>query len=144
MSHTPVIEYVNVHKAFDAPVLQGVNLTVDLGETVAIVGPSGTGKSVLLKTTNGLILPDGGDVHVEGESLYFGPRGVLERVRRKVGYVFQYAALMDSISILDNVLLGIPEDELRLIGEKEAIARVSRALTEVRLNPRAVMEKLPG
>ena len=53
-----MIEYINVHKAFDAPVLTGVDLTVETGETISIVGPSGTGKSVLLKTTNGLLVPD--------------------------------------------------------------------------------------
>ena len=59
-----MIEYIGVHKAFDVPVLTGVELTVETGETLSIVGPSGTGKSVLLKTTNGLLVPDQGDVKV--------------------------------------------------------------------------------
>ena len=65
-----MIEYIDVHKAFDVPVLSGVSLTVETGETLSIVGPSGTGKSVLLKTTNGLLVPDRGDVRIDGHSVY--------------------------------------------------------------------------
>jgi phospholipid/cholesterol/gamma-HCH transport system ATP-binding protein len=140
----PIIQYLDLYKAYHAPVLTGVNLSIERGERVAIVGPSGTGKSVLLKTTNGLVLPDRGDVLVEGESVYFGPRGVLDRVRRKVGYVFQYAALMDSDTVFENVALGIPEEEARRIGGDEVLERVSVALREVRLDPTAVLDKLPG
>ena len=57
-----VIEYQDVHKSFDVPVLEGVDFTVATGETFGIIGPSGCGKSVLLKTTVGLITPDRGDV----------------------------------------------------------------------------------
>ena len=107
-----MIEYRNVHKAFDVPVLSGVDLTVETGEMFALFGPSGTGKSVLLKTTIDLICPDKGDVRVDGESVYYSGRGTLERVRRKVGYVFQYAALFDSLSVRENVLMGLPEEEV--------------------------------
>ena len=65
----PMVEYIDVYKAFDAPVLAGVNLFVEDGETMSIVGHSGTGKSVLLKTTIGLIAPDYGDVLIEGQSV---------------------------------------------------------------------------
>ena len=61
-----MIEYLDLYKAFDVPVLTGVSLTVATGETVSIVGPSGTGKSVLLKMTNGLLVPDRGDVRIDG------------------------------------------------------------------------------
>ena len=64
-----MIEYIDVHKAFDVPVLSGVDLAVATQETLSIVGPSGTGKSVLLKTTNGLLRPDRGDVRIDGESV---------------------------------------------------------------------------
>ncbi len=80
------IEYRNVFKAFDAPVLSGVTLSVQRGEMFALFGPSGTGKSVLLKTTIALIIPDRGDVTVGGESVYFGGRDTLERIRQKVGF----------------------------------------------------------
>ena len=79
---------------------------------LGVFGPSGTGKSVLLKTTIGLIPLDRGDVRVEGESAYHGGRKALQRIRKKVGYVFQYAALFDSLSVYENVEMGIPEDEL--------------------------------
>jgi len=144
MAAPPSIEYLDVHKAFDAPVLSGVYLSVAAGEKLAIVGPSGTGKSVLLKTTNGLLLPDRGDVRVEGESVYFGPKGALDRARRKIGYVFQYAALMDSDSIYENIALGISDEESKRIGEAGVLDRVSQSLREVRLDPARVLEKLPG
>ena len=102
----PVIEYMNVFKAFDAPVLSGVNLSVQKGEMFALFGPSGTGKSVLLKTTMALITPDRGDVRVAGDSVYFGDRRSLERIREKVGYVFQYAALFDSLTVFENIEMG--------------------------------------
>ena len=87
-----VIEYRDVHKAFDVPVLTGVDLTVASGETLAIVGPSGTGKSVLLKTTIALIIPDKGDVFIDGQSVVSAGRAELQEIRRKAGYVFQNAA----------------------------------------------------
>ena len=77
-----MIEYIDVHKAFDAPVLSGVSLAVETGETLSIVGPSGTGKSVLLKTTNGLLVPDLGDVRIDGVSVYGSDRAALASTRR--------------------------------------------------------------
>lgn len=139
-----MIEYRNVHKAFDVPVLSGVDLTVETGEMFALFGPSGTGKSVLLKTTIDLICPDKGDVRVNGESVYYSGRGTLERVRRKVGYVFQYAALFDSLSVRENVLMGLPEDEVRRMSDKEQSRRVWTTLEQVNLEPRVVMGKLPA
>ena len=65
-----MIEYKNIHKAFDLPVLSGVSMRVESGEMFALFGPSGTGKSVLLKTTIGLVIPDKGDVEVDGLSGY--------------------------------------------------------------------------
>ena len=104
-----MIEYIDIYKAFDVPVLSGVSLTVQTGETVSIVGPSGTGKSVLLKTTNGLLPPDAGDVRIDGVSVYNASRDELERIRRKVGYVFQYAALFDSMTVYENVAFPLTE-----------------------------------
>jgi phospholipid/cholesterol/gamma-HCH transport system ATP-binding protein len=101
-----MVEYRGVHKTFDVPVLAGVDLTVDRGESMSVVGHSGTGKSVLLKTTIGLITPDFGDVYVDGDSVFHSDRRTLERVRRKVGYVFQNAALFDSMTVFENVSQG--------------------------------------
>ena len=98
-----MICYRNIHKAFDIPVLTGVDLEVETGEMFALFGPSGTGKSVLLKTTLALIVPDVGDVEVDGLSVHRGPASNLETIRRKIGYVFQHAALFDSLNVYENV-----------------------------------------
>jgi phospholipid/cholesterol/gamma-HCH transport system ATP-binding protein len=139
-----MIEYIDVHKAFDVPVLSGVNLTVETGETLSIVGPSGTGKSVLLKTTLGLIVPDRGDVRVDGQSVVSADRTTLAEIRRKVGYVFQYAALFDSMTVFENVSQGLPDDVLKTLDEREVLRRVCRSLEEVNLEPAQILAKLPA
>ena len=139
-----MIEYRRVYKAFDAPVLAGVSLSVQDGERLAIVGPSGTGKSVLLKTTIGLIVPDRGDVLIDGESVYSGEPGALQKIRQKAGYVFQYAALFDSLNVYENVSLGIQEHEAKRLGRREVARRVWHALEDVNLDPRAILSKLPA
>jgi phospholipid/cholesterol/gamma-HCH transport system ATP-binding protein len=139
-----VIEYRNVYKSFDVPVLSGVTLSVEQGEIVAIVGPSGTGKSVLLKTTIGLIVPDSGDVLVEGESVYFGRKDALREVRKKAGYVFQNAALFDSMTVFENVAFGLGDGEAKQIGREEVIRRVVKALEDVNLEAAVVLRKLPA
>ncbi len=139
-----MVEYIDIWKAFDLPVLKGVNLTVNTGETLSIVGPSGTGKSVLLKTTLGLITPDRGDVRIDGQSVFFGSRRALGRIRRQVGYVFQNAALFDSMSVYENVAQGIGEAELKRLPRGEVISRVADALEHVNLEPVNVMNKLPA
>lgn len=137
-----MIEYIDVHKSFDAPVLSGVDLEVSTGETLSIVGPSGTGKSVLLKTTNGLLEPDQGDVRIDGESV-FASDGALQRLRRRVGYVFQYAALFDSMSVYENMCAGLPEDEGRTRSHA-VLRKVCAALEDVNLDPALVLQKLPS
>jgi phospholipid/cholesterol/gamma-HCH transport system ATP-binding protein len=139
-----MISYRNVHKAFDIPVLTGVDMEVETGEMFALFGPSGTGKSVLLKTTIALIVPEMGDVEVDGRSVYRGGPRALEEVRRKVGYVFQNAALFDSFNVFDNVSMGIPEDQLTHMKRRETAERVWRALEIVNLDPREVLSKLPS
>jgi len=139
-----VIEYIDVHKAFDAPVLSGVSLTVETGETLSIVGPSGTGKSVLLKTTNGLLVPDLGDVKIDGVSVYGSDRAALAATRRKVGYVFQYAALFDSMNVFENVVSGLPDREVRRARSPEVLRKVCEALEDVNLDPAVVLAKLPS
>lgn len=139
-----MIEYVDVHKQFDLPVLSGVNLTVETGETMAVVGHSGTGKSVLLKTTMGLIRPDQGAVRINGESVFAAGARSLERIRRRIGYVFQNAALFDSMAVWENVAQGLPDDELKRLGRRESLDRVVDALEHVNLDPGAIMTKLPA
>jgi phospholipid/cholesterol/gamma-HCH transport system ATP-binding protein len=139
-----MIRYRQIHKAFDEPVLSGVDLTVEEGEMFGLFGPSGTGKSVLLKTTIGLIVPDRGDVFLKGESVFFGSPDALERVRRQVGYVFQHAALFDSLDVFENVCMGIPERELQDLSRREAARRAWEALEIVNLDPKMVLSKLPA
>jgi phospholipid/cholesterol/gamma-HCH transport system ATP-binding protein len=139
-----VIEYKDVHKAFDAPVLSGVTLAVASGETLSIVGPSGAGKSVLLKTTNGLVVPDRGDVRIDGESVFGSDEAGLERIRRKIGYVFQYAALFDSMTVYENVCTGLPGREALRHRSPEIVRRVVDTLERVNLDPAQVLGKLPS
>ena len=139
-----MIRYRNIHKSFDSPVLRGVNMEVEQGEMFALFGPSGTGKSVLLKTTIGLIIPDRGDVEIAGDSVHFGGKGALDRARRRVGYVFQHAALFDSFNVFDNVAMGLPEDVLAAMAKQEVASKVWRALELVNLEPKQVMSKIPS
>jgi phospholipid/cholesterol/gamma-HCH transport system ATP-binding protein len=139
-----VIEYRDIHKTFDAPVLAGVSLTVPEGETLVIVGPSGTGKSVLLKTTIGLIVPDRGDVLLDGESVVTASREKLQEIRRRVGYVFQNAALFDSMNVYENVAYGIQDQIAKELGREEILKRVVQALEDVNLDAPQVMPKLPA
>jgi phospholipid/cholesterol/gamma-HCH transport system ATP-binding protein len=139
-----VIEYIDVHKAFDVPVLSGVSLNVATRETLAIVGPSGTGKSVLLKTTNGLLVPDLGDVRIDGVSVYHSDHGALSGIRRKVGYVFQYAALFDSMNVFENIVTGLPDVEAKRARSHDVLRKVCDALEDVNLDPALVLRKLPS
>ena len=139
-----MIEYIDVHKAFDVPVLSGVSLTVETRETISIVGPSGTGKSVLLKTTNGLLVPDLGDVRIDGVSVYHSDGHALSEIRRKVGYVFQYAALFDSMTVFENICTGLPDGDARRARSPEVLRKVCSALEDVNLEPALVLHKLPS
>ena len=108
MADVPKIALEDVSKAFGAnQVLDGVNLTVDQGESIAIIGQSGSGKSVMLKCMLGLVRPDGGSISVDGEEI-LGLKGrELERVRTKFGMLFQGGALFDSLPVWENVAFGL-------------------------------------
>ncbi|MCI0434130.1 MAG: ATP-binding cassette domain-containing protein [Gemmatimonadetes bacterium] len=122
----------NVSKAFDERlVLDAVNLTVLDGETLAVIGASGVGKSVLLKTIVRLIEPDGGRVIVDGEDVGMLRREALYGLRRRVGYVFQFAALFDSMTVFDNVAMGLRR--AGTMSEAEIRARVLGSLARVDL-----------
>jgi len=97
-----------IHKAFGSnKVLRGFSLEVGDGETLAVVGQSGTGKSVALKHVVGLLKPDQGEAWVDGQRLGDLSQDELFEVRRKVGYVFQFAALFDSLTIGENLGMGL-------------------------------------
>ncbi len=144
MDPRPVIRYRNTWKAYKRPVLTGVDLDIHEGEMFALFGPSGTGKSVLLKTTIGLVVPDRGDVEVNGTSVFFGGDGARDTVRRQVGYVFQQAALFDSLNVFRNVETGLPVDRIRRMGAAGVARAVCRALELVNLEPAEVLSILPA
>ncbi len=125
------IEIRDLRKAFGPKVvLSGVSLEVRDGETLAVIGGSGVGKSVLLKTIVGLLRPDAGTVHVDGADVASLSRAELFELRRRVGYVFQFAALFDSMTVFDNVAMGLRRMKLP---PDEVTARVEDALTRVDL-----------
>src|SRR5689334_17562401 len=138
-----MIELLNVSKRFvDNVVLDGVSLEVREGETLALLGPSGVGKSVLLKTINGLLRPDSGDVVVDGLHVQRLKRGELSELRSRIGYVFQYGALFDSDTVAENIRLGIT-DETCYSDDGYCSDRVRECLRLVNLAP-DVAEKYPA
>jgi len=138
-----MIELRGVSKRFgDLVVLDGVDFSVRKGETVALLGPSGVGKSVLLKHINGLIHPDRGEVWVDGQNVIRLKRKDLARLRSRIGYVFQYGALFDSMTVADNIKLGIT-DQASASDEAYSRARAEQCLGMVNLDP-AVAEKYPA
>lgn len=107
-----MIEIKNLHKSFGTKkVLSGVNLNIQPGETLVIVGRSGCGKSVMLKHIVGLLSPDEGEVQVEGKIINQLNEKELYQIRRKFGFLFQGAALFDSMSVEENVSLPLVESE---------------------------------
>ncbi len=123
----------NLHKAFGSNrVLRGFSLDVQDGETLAVVGQSGTGKSVALKHVVGLLQPDDGEVWVDGQLLSDLSQEELYEVRRNVGYVFQFAALFDSLTIAENLTLGLKR--IRGMSVDTMAARVKECLALVELD----------
>jgi len=126
-----MIQFADLYKAFDGkPVLTGVTLDVQDGETMVIIGYSGTGKSVALKHVVGLLQPDAGDVIVDGRPVSTLDRAELYGLRREIGFVFQFAALFDSMTVADNVALGLRR---RGLSDDEIDERVREALALVDL-----------
>jgi len=133
----------DVHKRFGSlVVLDGVDLDVQEGETLALLGPSGTGKSVLLKHIIGLIRPDSGLVMVDDADVSRLRRKELAHLRSRIGYVFQNGALFDSMDVYENVRLGITDGE-KYRDEEYSRERVAGCLKLVNLAPE-VMSKYPA
>jgi phospholipid/cholesterol/gamma-HCH transport system ATP-binding protein len=127
-----MIRLIDVHKAFgEKEVLKGFTLDVQEGETAVIIGYSGTGKSVAIKHIVGLLEPDQGTVWVDGLEVPKLSRPELYALRAKIGYVFQFAALFDSMTIGDNVAMGLRKEGK--LPEREIMHRVSEALELVDL-----------
>ena len=127
-----MIEVRKLSKSFGGrPVLREVDLTVEEGKTLVVLGRSGCGKSVVLKHLIGLLKPDSGCVLVDGEDIAGLPERELTAVRRKIGMLFQSAALFDSMSVERNLAFPLIEQGVR--DEKEIDARVAEALDMVEL-----------
>lgn len=126
------IEMIDVHKAFGPKrVLSGFTLKVEDGETLALVDFSGAGKSVALKHIVGLLRPDAGTVRVDGQDVQALTREELYELRRQVGYVFQFAALFDSMTIAENLAMGLRKKGG--MSEEEIRQRIAESLALVEL-----------
>jgi phospholipid/cholesterol/gamma-HCH transport system ATP-binding protein len=138
-----MIELHGVTKRFGKQtVLNGVDFEVREGETVALLGPSGTGKSVLLKHIIGLIKPDQGTIIVDGKDVNRLSRKALSELRSQIGYVFQNGALFDSMNVLENVRLGII-DQTKYNDEAYVRERVNGCIKLVNLPPDTI-DKFPA
>jgi phospholipid/cholesterol/gamma-HCH transport system ATP-binding protein len=138
-----VIELRNVRKRFGQQVvLDGVNFSVKEGETVALLGPSGTGKSVLLKHIIGLIRPDSGTIIVDDRDVGKLRRKELAQMRSHIGYVFQNGALFDSMDVFENIRLGITDEE-KYRDESYSRARAAECLKLVNLSV-DTLDKFPA
>jgi phospholipid/cholesterol/gamma-HCH transport system ATP-binding protein len=127
-----MIKLDDIYKSFgDKNVLQGFSLEVNEGETMVIIGYSGSGKSVAIKHIVGLLFPDRGTVFVDGLEVPELPREQLYDLRGRIGYVFQFAALFDSLTVGENVAMALRKE--RTMSEREIAERVSESLALVDL-----------
>ena len=118
------IELRGLHKSFDGqPVLKGIDLKVAQGETLAVLGRSGTGKSVLLKVIIGLQKPDSGSIQIHGREIAGLSLEQLNEIRKKIGFLFQEAALYDSLSIEENVAFPLQRHTQMSAAERKDCAR---------------------
>ena len=132
MADQPIIELRGVRKAFDRnEVLRGVSLGLSKGTTLAVMGGSGAGKTVLLRLCAGLIYPDAGEIRLFGQNLERLREEAMLPLRRRTGFVFQGAALFDSLSVFENVAYPLREHTSR--SEGEITDRVHRFLSLVGL-----------
>jgi phospholipid/cholesterol/gamma-HCH transport system ATP-binding protein len=127
-----MIKLTGLHKAFGSQnVLNGLSLTIPDGQITAIIGPSGEGKSVLLRHIIGLMQPDSGQITVDGENIIGIRRSEMNRIREKFGMLFQNAALFDSMNVFENV--AFPLQEKTSFSKTEIRTRVLSALEDVGL-----------
>ncbi len=127
-----MIKMIDIHKSFGSQVvLNGLNLSIPAGEITAVIGPSGEGKSVLIKHIIGLLKPERGDVLIEGKSIVGLHRSQLNQIREKFAMVFQNAALFDSMTVYENV--AFPLEEKTNLDREEINQQVKIALQEVGL-----------
>jgi phospholipid/cholesterol/gamma-HCH transport system ATP-binding protein len=138
----PLVAVENVHKSFgNHMVLNGINLSLDRGETLAVLGRSGTGKSVLLRLIIGLVAPDSGLVRIHGQNIAGMALDRLGEIRKKMGFLFQHAALYDSLTVAGNVSFPL-EHHRKEMSRSERDDRVKQLLAEVGLE--GDLEKMPS
>lgn len=142
-SKTPIIEIKDLHKTFgkDNKVLQGVNLTVNKGEDLVILGRSGSGKSVTIKCIVGLIEPDKGEIKVFDENVLNLTKKELNEIRVRIGFLFQSGALYDSMSVRENLAFTLRKHKSELTAE-EVESEVMEALENVGLAD--AIDKMPS
>jgi phospholipid/cholesterol/gamma-HCH transport system ATP-binding protein len=127
----PAVAVKDLHKTFGRhKVLNGINLSVDRGQTLAVLGRSGTGKSVLLRLIVGLTTPDAGSVCIGGQDLAGMTLDQLSEIRKKMGFLFQHAALYDSLTVGENVAFPL-DHHRKQMSRSERGDRVEKLLAEV-------------
>ncbi len=137
-----IVEVADVRKSFETlDVLKGISFRVDKGETLVVMGGSGSGKTVLLRLIDGLIRPDSGTIRLFGQSIENLSEEQLLPIRRRLGYVFQGAALFDSLTVEENV--GYPLREHTDLADAEIRERVVHFLSLVGLDEK-VLPLLPA
>lgn len=130
----PLIHFRNIKKAFGSKVIySGLEFTIRRGETVTILGPSGSGKSVMLKMLIGLLEADSGELFFDGRDVTKMSELELYGIRRRVAYLFQGAALFDSLTVGENVAYGLREQNWNTMSEEEISRRVAQSLESVGL-----------
>ena len=128
-----MIRIIDLHKSFGPKtVLRGVNLTIKKGETMVVIGQSGSGKSVLIKHLIGLLKPDSGEIYIDDVEITHLHDDELMRVTRKFGLLFQGAALFDSMTVAENVRFGV--ERYTRLSEEEIGKRVTESLGLVGLS----------
>ena len=137
-----IVALDHVYLAFDEPILEDVSFGAEPRETVAILGESGTGKSTILKLLLRLLIPDKGEVYIDGEEITRLSFDDALKVRQKMGMVFQGAALFDSMTVYENV--AYPLREHTDLSEDQIEARVREKLDFVDLDPDKVLEQMPA
>jgi len=137
----PIVSIKGLSKSFGPTnVLEGIDLDIERGKTTVIIGPSGTGKSVLLKHIVGLIKPDHGEVSIDGTRIDTLDETQLVSVRKRIGYLFQLGALFDSMTVADNIAFPLVEHTKMDGRQREAC--VKRVLGLVGLD--GVQDKNPA
>ena len=142
MAANRIIELKHVYLGFERPILEDVSFVALQGETIVVAGESGTGKSTILKLLLRLLVPDKGEVYIDGDEITSLSFPVALKVRQKMGMVFQGAALFDSLTVYENV--AYPLREHTTLDEEEIEARVREKLNFVDLDPDRVMSMLPS